>query len=636
MMYLDTANGIENSPQNPAWASASTSNDTLLFPFRIRAGVPENYNGPKGGELAGMFIAGLFYDLSHDVGLGDEKASMIFWKTMSMIDPGAPISKSQFGALVQLASRELFPSTTRLGQSWYEADLIEALAARGIRVNGVTNFTDNLAAPIGIPSNPGPGTLTTPSSAGFGSPIPESQRDSITGYDWLSHFNSGYTVTTPGTQYVTYQFHKFSRYGRCDGLSLTNGTISAVNSANATMDFNGSMAVKYVGRELSNTLIMAPGATINFLRLRGSCSDENEAEYASDVRPFGFRVIKAIPNGFSFKVTRLGALSNGRTRYQLTVVDPSVAMTGPNTGPATYDWSFTEFNDARQDITGTQVTYSALRNQPVTIAVSRRRGAQVDSLSLRESGDSLDRRSGAQFSQDFVNPGYPVGFDTIVNRRTVNGRGSYNSALNLAGGAFGVQARRWNTPSDAAVKPLRFSTVTHGIGSGSNSGGPFRFQSAQYFNACIWSSRDSVVASPGCTHNPAVGSFEQRVALASVSGSFSEPFASVTSSGVPAYLWTVNYPNDWRLEASREYQFASHISASVADNGYTYTVCSALYAPGTAGAANDRSDFLAGANWSGQQGAPPPQTMRSYLSNPASVANCTYAAYRFEGVSVPR
>lgn len=640
MMYLDSADPALNNPTNASWP-AGNSDDTLLFPYGtnypttgVRSGVGTNDFGPRGASLGGMFIGALFYDLSKEVGLGDVKADMLFWKTMSLIDPAQAIDMTTFGQKIQQAARALWPTISNPALSWYEQDLVGVLASRGVKVNGVANPTDNIPAPIGSPTNPGPGTLTNPNAQGVGSAIPESQRNSTTGYNFLSFFSNTYNVSTPNTQYTTYQFYKYSKYGPCDGLDLTNGTINSTSTSNPVMSYDGSMAVNYGGRSLGNMVLMSPGTSLTFLRRRQSCVSEKEGYYAEDVRPTGFRVIKAIPNGFTYKVIRLME-DSVRTTYQLTVVDPSLTLSGPNTGPATYNWSFTEFDGTVVNATGQQVTYAALKNQPFTLYVERIRGSQNDNMTLRERGNDLDRNAGKQFNQDFWNAGYPVGFDTIVNRRLVEGHGSYNSALNPVGGAFGVQGRRWTTPN-ATVQPLRFSTVSHGLGSGSNQGGAYRFQDAVYYNACIWGDRDTVTNFPGCTTNVAGGTFETQVPFSQVGIDLNNPFALVTAGSYPGYLWTVTFPNtpDWRLQPNREYYFGSHISASVVNNGYSYNVCSYAQAPGTAGQANDRSDWLAGANWSGVSGAPPPQTMRSYLGSSGSVSNCTFAAYKFEGQTV--
>jgi hypothetical protein len=646
MMYLDSADPVLNNPTNASWP-ANNSDDTLLFPYGTNYGTNQygirnafggvEHYGPHNAELGGMFIAGLFYDISKEVGLGDYKADQLFWKTISLLDPSVAIDMTTFAVRVQQAARALFPNTSNPALSWYEQDIVDVFASRGVKMNGVTNFLDNVPPAIGMTANPGPGSLITASATvGFGSSIPETQRNSTTGYNFLSFFQNGYQVTTPGTQYVTYQFYKFSKYGPCDQLDLTNGTINApAGSSNPIMNYDGSMAASYKGRSLGNTLIMAPGQTLRFLRRRQSCVSEQDGYYAEDVRPFGFRALKAIPNGFTFSVARIGATS-GRYSYRLTAVDPSLTLTGPNTGPATYNWTFTEYNGAVVNATGQQVVYNALINQPVTISVTRVRGAQNDNITVRERGNDLDRNSGKQFNQDYWNPGYAVGFDTIVNRRLVEGHGSYNSALNPVGGAFGVQGRRWTTPNQI-VQPLRFSTVSHGLGSGSNQNGPYRFQDAVYYNACIWGARGNVTQFPGCHQNNVGGDYEIQVPFSQVGITVGSPFATVTAGSYPGYLWTVNYPTNWRLDANREYYFGSHISASVVNNGYSYNVCSyaqAAWDGAVAGNAADRSDWLAGANWSGSGGAPVPQTMRQYLSSAGSVSNCTYAAYKFEGTTV--
>ncbi|MBX7143779.1 MAG: trypsin-like serine protease [Oligoflexia bacterium] len=631
MMYLDSADPALNNPSNPSWPSTN-SDDTLLFPYAVRSGVGANHFGPQNGSLGGLFVAALFLDLSREVGLGDVKADRLFWKVMSSIDPSQAIDMTAFGNKVQLAARALWPTTSNPNLSWYEQDIVDALSSRGIKMNGVANFLNNLPLPIGVTGNQGPGTLTTTSASGVGSSIPESQRNSTTGYNFLSFFINGYTVTIPGTQYVTYQFYKFSRYAACDALELTNGTINTVSSINPILSYDGSMSVSYQGKSLGNSVLLVPGSALNFLRRRQSCVSEHEGYYPEDIRATGFRVTKAIPNGFTFSVQRLGA-SSGRINYQLNIVDPSLTLTGANTGPATYNWTFTEFDGTVVSGSGQQVSYAALTDQPFTISIDRVRGAQTDNLTLRERGNDLDRANGRQFNQDYWNVGYPVGFDTIINRRLVEGHGSYVSALNPVGGAFGVQARRWTTPNQL-VQPIRLTTVSHGIGSGSNTGNPYQFQNALYYNACIWSSRPNVTSAPGCHTDAIAGDSEQQVNFNQTGLNMLDPFATVTASSYPAYLWSVDFPATWRLQPSTEYQFGSHISASVVSNGYSYNVCSYAQAAGTAGQPNDMSDWLAGANWSGTSGAPAPQTMRQYLGNPNSVSNCTFAGYKFEGLTV--
>lgn len=636
-MFLDTSDPVLNNPTNASWP-AGASDDTLLFPFQVRSGVPANHGGPGiDGGLGGMYIAALFYDISKDVGLGDYKADQLFWKTVSLINPGQAVSMTSFGQLIQQAARALWPNPSAPGTTYYEQDLVDVLSARGIRMNGVNDFTLNLPSPLGSPSNPGPGTMTTASVVGVGSPVPDTQRNSSTGYNFLSFFLNGYSVSTAGTQYVTYQFYKHSKLGAVDAVEFTNGTINSISPTNPILNYDGQMNASYEGRSLGNMLLMAPGQTLRFLRRRQSAVSEQEGYYVEDVRPHGFRALKAIPNGFTFKVTKIGPSVRG-TNYQLTIVDPSLTMSGANTGPATYAWTFTDYNGVVRNASGQAVTYDALANQPFTLSVTRTRGSQNDNITLRERGNDLDRNSGAQFNQNFVEVGYPVSFDTIINRRMVEGHGSYNSALNPVGGAFGVQGHRWTTPNQI-VKPLSLSVVSHGIGSGSNQGGPYRFQDAVYYTACIWGARDNVTIYPGCHTSVVTGDFEMQAPFQQVGVNLGLPFAIVTAASYPAHRWTINFPSDWRLQPNTEYYFGGHISASVVNNGYSYNVCSyaqANWDTVTPGNAADRSDWLAGANWSGQSGAPSPQTMRSYLGQSGSVSNCTFAAYTFKGLTVPQ
>ena len=119
--------------------------------------------------------------------------------------------------------------------------------------------------------------------------------------------------------------------------------------------------------------------------------------YAEDVKPFGFRVIKATPNGFSFTATALSETATNKT-YQLAIVDPST-----NTlGAATYAWTFTDYLGNTNSVTGSVVQYIAFKDQPFTLSIARTRAAQTDTLTLRERGNDLDRNGGNAFVRNLV------------------------------------------------------------------------------------------------------------------------------------------------------------------------------------------------------------------------------------------
>jgi len=54
-------------------------------------------------------------------------------------------------------------------------------------------------------------------------------------------------------------------------------------------------------------VLLAPGNVIRFLSFRERCPNEATGFYAEDVRPFGFIVTKATPNGFSFTLSALSS-----------------------------------------------------------------------------------------------------------------------------------------------------------------------------------------------------------------------------------------------------------------------------------------------------------------------------------------
>ncbi len=153
-----------------------------------------------------------------------------------------------------------------------------------------------------------------------------------------------------------------------------------------------------------------PGSTLSFRNFRGRCLSEGTVDaaglsgaYWEDVRAFGFIVQEATPNGFSFRVTRLAEILStdrrtDRVAYQLDIEDPSLSLPPPLGFNADYSWTFTEFDGAVASAAGRRVVYAALADQPFTIAITRTRppinpgdGSRVDTLTLRERGNDLDR-----------------------------------------------------------------------------------------------------------------------------------------------------------------------------------------------------------------------------------------------------
>ena len=84
---------------------------------------------------------------------------------------------------------------------------------------------------------------------------------------------------------------------------------------------------------LGNVVVLVPGRHIRWLRSKQRCPNEATGFYAEDVRSFGFRVIQATPNGFSFTASALSETATNKT-YQLTIVDPSEGLTGAFTHAA--------------------------------------------------------------------------------------------------------------------------------------------------------------------------------------------------------------------------------------------------------------------------------------------------------------
>ena len=316
---------------------ANTTKDGV-FPFSI----PNNFtimDGPASSDLASLYIAAIFYDIAFEAGLGLHKADLLIWKTISLADNYTNFPMRAFGGKMQQAARALWPDPRpgRTGLSLYEEDINDVLTSRGIPLNGVSDFRTNLPVAIGL----FPATLDVNSPSGFGSSNPNSQpnakslqkseigkigcknlqisqqiergnfiffgkRDFCRDFNASSYgskniFDNGYTQTNAASQdYVAYQFYKHSKYGPCDKLALTDGAFTTITGPplNWFYNSNGTFYVELTDRELGNLVLLAPSNHIRFMTSRQRCPNEATGFYAEDVRPFGFRVIKARPTVF--------------------------------------------------------------------------------------------------------------------------------------------------------------------------------------------------------------------------------------------------------------------------------------------------------------------------------------------------
>lgn len=367
---------------------ANTTKDGV-FPY-VHPSTTTSDDGPVGSDLACLYIAAIFYDIANDAGLGFHKADLLIWKTISLITNNVTFPMRAFGATVQEAARALWPDLRpgRAGLSRYEEDVADVLTSRGIPLNGVADFRTNLPVAIGL----FPANLEVSSANGFGSSHPDSQPNANS-YGVFNGFINGYTQTN-NPSYVAYQFYKHSKYGPCDELRLTDGTF---NATTGVYNNDGSYYLILTNRELGNLILLAPSNHIRWARMRYRCPNEATGFYAEDVRPFGFRVIQATPNGFSFTATALSETATNKT-YQLTIVDPST-----NTlGAASYAWSFTNHLGTATSATGSLVQYTATKDEPFTLSITRTRASVTNTLTLRERGNDLDRNSGNAFVRNLI------------------------------------------------------------------------------------------------------------------------------------------------------------------------------------------------------------------------------------------
>ncbi|MCW5559175.1 MAG: hypothetical protein KIT22_15265, partial [Verrucomicrobiae bacterium] len=280
---------------------SNNSNSNGLFPFASPGNIFNGvfvYSGPGGSDLSCLYLAAIYYDLAVDAGLGLRKADLAAWKTISLITNNQGLLMRDYGALLQEAARQLWPDTRpgRAGLSRYEEDIGDVLASRGIPVGGVAGIEDNLPPAIGDAA-----TMERPGSATVATDHPAAH-PGINDYGQSLSGHNGYVHPDDTARYVAYQFYKHSKLGPLDTLQLTDGTF---DSETGRYRGDGSFFMALTDRTPGNLVVLAPGRTLRFRYEGRRGTNEFEGFYVEDVTPFGFRIIGAQSDGYSFTVERL-------------------------------------------------------------------------------------------------------------------------------------------------------------------------------------------------------------------------------------------------------------------------------------------------------------------------------------------
>ena len=395
-----------------------TSGDQI-YPYKneLPGGLTQD-DYPDGGDRAGLFLAALWYEMANDGGLGAEKVDMIVWKTLSMIPDVQTFTMRQFGDLMLTAAAELWPDSTDPTRSVYHDLLVQVMASRGIAVYGVSDFRDNLPARVGDA-----GTLDVQTTSAFGTTHPDRQADmslSTWNYDNKRIFRNGYTAPDSDFDYMTYSFYKHSKYGPGDKVLFSDGSFSGPedftdqqlaenNDPFGEWREDGSYQIQLEGREAGNVTLFTPGNEVDWVRHRNRLPNEAAGPSTIDMHSFGWIATQSMKNGFSIETRRIGSDAATIT-YEVSIVDPSLDLTGGlRTGPAEYDWSFSDYLGNSVSVDGSQrsdggqvVRYTALRDEPFDLSITRTRNGIVDTLELTERGNDFDRDGGKAFAVSAV------------------------------------------------------------------------------------------------------------------------------------------------------------------------------------------------------------------------------------------
>jgi len=365
--------------------------------------------GAIDADLAGIFVASLFYEIS--LFIGKRNTTRLFLKMLSMFgdEHFENLNMVAFANLLLQATDELF------GQEGYSEIVRRQLVKKGVPYNpAVTNV--DLYFPVAVGDFPA--SLEKSSANRFGSSFPDSQPtvdNNVVGPGSAIYYSNGYFVDeNPQTKGMGLKFWEGSRYGPCDYLAITDGTFDA-----AQYNGDGTYYHELRDRGLENLVAIVPGNRVRWLRYRGKCADWNDGDYTNDFRPPGFRVTQANLNGYSFKVTRLFETST-HIRYRLEVIDPLIDEV-PGLQSVQYLWSFLDMNEASivplTDPGEPTVDIQVRRNESIKIRLDRSYvkntgGNLVEvehELEIFEKTNSLDRAvdgrpAGQAFVLDLTSP----------------------------------------------------------------------------------------------------------------------------------------------------------------------------------------------------------------------------------------
>lgn len=353
-----------------------------VFPFSDVPGGATDPGRPQDAAKGGMFIAAIFYDIANEVGLGVQRTDQLLWKAVSLIDDSVNFPMRAWGEKIMQAARELWPAGP--GASLYEAELADVLTSRGIPVYGVSNFRDNLPPAIG----------PTVRNFSFASDHPSLQ-PGASGYGLFRGRIDEYYAGGQPADYVAYQIYRHSKYGPCDYVEFHRPEgeldIQTIPSPN-TLIWRGE------DRQIGNKVVFVPSMPgkpngVRFVRIRKRCDNEAEGFYAEDVSAFGFRVIKATPNGFSFTVKKISELSE-TVKYELTIFDPS---TNNGATSASYNWNIKTPGKPASHHIGNTIIVDLAKPEPVTIHLERSVNGSVDELTINDRTTDLDRDNGRAF-----------------------------------------------------------------------------------------------------------------------------------------------------------------------------------------------------------------------------------------------
>jgi len=403
-----------------------------VFPFFPRG--YDIFDGPTGEDLAAFMPSAIWYDISNEFGLGDEKMYPLLIKTYDMIDdPRDNLNIHEFGELILAAAAELWPDLSNPDQSIYHEGLKDLMVSRGLDIGGVY-FQEQLTPAVVPDSKDVVYDEITDNALRSFHPMIQSEYTGFNG-NVRGSTTARWEDPTDEIHYRSLRFDKYSRNGPCDRAFFMEADVGNTWATAWVPPFDNAFGPDNLPPEQfqaipnpdedaniffemspdkgtdrpGNLSLFVPGDAVGVFNHSRRCQTDRDGYYAEDQRALGWKIVDSMPNGFAIEV--VSSIEFGSSfLHHIQIVDPSADADHPYfVGASTYDWSIRDYHG--EELTG-QISGQGgdhvfavwlPKDEPVVISITRNRdGEQYE---IEEPSNRLGRKLGVDEMNPFlINP----------------------------------------------------------------------------------------------------------------------------------------------------------------------------------------------------------------------------------------